>query len=96
VRVSRPDAERVFGAALVADALADVAPVPVTGPTFNALVRLFTEHARDDLPTFRLVTLAWLSSLEPAVARAVVRVVVGGVAEALADVERDERRSRMH
>lgn len=94
--MSRADAERVFGVELVADALADPEPARADAATVAALARVMGEHARDDLGTFRLVVLAWLGTLEPAVARAVVRVVVGGVAGALADVARDDRRARMH
>ena len=92
--MSRADAERVFGRTLVADALADLDPERADDATIGAFARLASEHARDDLSTFRLVVGAWLSTLAPSLARAVVRVVVGGVAAELADVER--RGVRMH
>lgn len=94
--MSRPDAVAVFGEELVADALADTEPARADAASVGTLARILGEHARDDLRTVRLVVLAWLSTLEPSVARAVVRSVVGGVRGALADVARDERRGAMH
>lgn len=94
--MSRRNAERVFGADLVAKAFADPAPAPVSTEAFKAFLRLATAHERADLPTFRLATSAFLATLEPSTALAIVRTLAGGVAGSLADVERAEQQSRMH
>ena len=97
--MSRADAERVFGRELVAVALADPTPTRAADAVVRAfadVAALASERARDDLPTFRMLVTTWLSTLTPDVGRALVRVVIGGVASELADVERSEARERMH